>query len=64
MPYPSGTVVTQPNQFKYLRKFFKAILEEHEIDSTYYDEAISDVNVHLWQKAMKAKLEYMYSNKV
>ncbi|KAL6336164.1 hypothetical protein AAG906_011046 [Vitis piasezkii] len=37
---------------------------EHEIDPTYYDEAISDVDTHLSQKAMEAELESMHFNQV
>ena len=48
----------------YLGEFFEAILKEHEIDSINYDEVISDVDAHLWQKAMEAKLESMNSNQV
>ena len=29
-----------------------------------YDEAMSNMDAHLWQKAMKAKVESMYSNQV
>ena len=37
---------------------------EHEIDPTYYDEAISDMDTHLSQKAMEAELESMHFNQV
>ena len=37
----------------YLEKSFKATLEEHEIDPMDYDEAMSDVDAHIWQKAME-----------
>ena len=53
----SGRVVKQLDQFMYLGKSFEAILKEHEIDLIDYDEAMSDVDAHLWQKAMKAELE-------
>ena len=57
MPHHSGKVVKQPNGFIYVGKSFEAILKEHEIDLIDYDEAMSDVDAHLWQKAMKAELE-------
>ena len=57
MPCHSGRVVKQPDQFMYLGKFFKAILKEHEIDPIDYDKVISDVDAHLWQKTIEAKLE-------
>ena len=48
----------------YLGESFEAIVVEHEIDLINYDEAMSDVDAHLWKKTMKAKLESMYSNQV
>ena len=57
MPCRSGRIVKQPDQFKYLGKSFEAILKEHEIDPIDYDKAMSDVDAHLWKKAMEAKLE-------
>ena len=48
----------------YLGEFFEAILKEHEIDSINYDEVISDVDAHLWQKTMEAELKSMHSNQV
>ena len=41
----------------YLGESFKAILEEHEIPPIDYDKAMNDVDAHLWQKVMEAKLE-------
>ena len=41
----------------YLERSFEAILKEHEIDPIDYDETMSDVDAHLWQKAMEAELE-------
>ena len=46
----------------YLRESFKVIALEHEIDLINYDEAMSDMDAHLWKKTMKAELESMYSN--
>ena len=48
----------------YLRESFKVIALEHEIDLINYDEAMSDMDAHLWKKTMKAELESMYSNQV
>ncbi|KAL6312833.1 hypothetical protein AAG906_020957 [Vitis piasezkii] len=36
----------------------------HEIDPTDYDEAMSNVDAHFWQKAMEVELESMHSNHV
>ena len=41
----------------YLGKSFAPILEEHEMDPIDYDKAISNVDAHLWQKAMEVELE-------
>ena len=48
----------------YLGESFKAILKEYEIHPTYYDERMSDVDAHIWQKAMETKLEFIHSNQV
>ena len=37
----------------YLGKSFEVILKEHEIDLIDYDKVISDVDAHLWKKAME-----------
>ncbi|RVX11305.1 Copia protein [Vitis vinifera] len=62
VPRKNGKVVKQLDQFMYLGESFKAILKEHDFDPTYYDEAMSNMDAHLWQKAMEAKLESMNSN--
>ena len=48
----------------YLGDSFKSILEKHEIDLIDYDETLSDVNLHIWQRAMETKLESMHSNSI
>lgn len=48
----------------YLRKSFKIILKEHETDLIDYDESMSNIDAHLWQKAIKLKSESMFSKKV
>ena len=57
MPHRSGSVAKQLNQFMYLEESFKAILKECEIDPIQYDETMSEVDAHLWKKAMEAELE-------
>ena len=42
----------------------EAILKKHKIDLIDYDEAMSDVDAHIWQRAMEVKLESMYFNEV
>ena len=46
----SRRVVKQPDQFMYLGKSFEVIIEEHEIDTIDYDEAMSDVDAHLCKR--------------
>ena len=41
----------------YLEESFEAIIKEHEIDPIECDEAISEVDAHLWKKVMEVKLE-------
>ena len=41
----------------YLGKSFEDILKEHEIDPIDCDEAMSNVDAYLWEKAMEAELE-------
>ena len=53
MTHCSGKVVKQPDQFMYLGESFETILKEHEIDPIDYDETISDVDAHLWQKLQR-----------
>ena len=48
----------------YIRESFKTILDEHDIDPIDYNEAMTNVDAHLWKKVMKAKLESIYSNQV
>ena len=38
------------------------ISEEHDIDHTNYNEAMSNDDAILWQGAIDAKLECIYSN--
>ena len=56
----SRSVVKQLDWFMYLEESFEVILKEYEIDRIDYDEAISDVDAHLWQKAMEVELESLW----
>ena len=56
----SGRVVHQPEHFIGLGEN----LEDPETDPCNYNEAIQDKDATLWQKAMKTKMESMYSNQV
>ena len=57
MPSHGRRVVIQLDRFMYLGESFKAILKEHEIDPTYYDEAMSSVDAFIWQGVMEVELE-------
>ena len=46
----------------YLGESLEVTLEEHEIDLTYYDETISNVDAHVQQKAIEVELESILSN--
>ena len=48
----------------FLGESFEAIPIVHEIDPTDYDEVMSNVDAHFWQKAMEVELESMHSNHV
>ena len=56
----SRSVVKQLDWFMYLEESSEVIREEYEIDHIDYDEAISDVDAHLWQKAMEVELESLW----
>ena len=64
MPRRSGRIVRPPNKFKLLGESYEAIPEEHKQDPCNYDKAINDIDSGRWQKAMKAEMESMYSNKL
>ncbi|RVW26774.1 hypothetical protein CK203_060474 [Vitis vinifera] len=49
VPCRSWRVVILLDRFMYLGEFFKAIIEEHEIDPIDYEKAMSNDNVILWQ---------------
>lgn len=60
-PHHNERVVIQPNKFMNFG-VFQGHLKEHKTNSINYNEAMSNVDAHLWQGATKAKLESMYSN--
>ena len=59
MPCHSERVVKQPDQFMYLGKSLEAILKEHEINPIDYDKTMTNVDAHLWKKAMEVELEFL-----
>ena len=63
-PRRSGRIVRPPIRFIDLGETYKAISEEAENDPNTYEEAMNDIDAHHWVKAMKSKLDSMYSNQV
>ena len=64
VPRHSGKIVWLPIRFIGLGETYEAILEKAETDPYTYKEAINDIDAHHWVKAMKSKLDSMYSNQV
>ena len=60
----SGRIVRLPIRFIGLGETYEAISEEAESNPYTYEEAINDIDAHHWIKAMKSKLDSMYSNQV
>ena len=46
MPHHNRRVVKQQNQFMHLGESLEAIIKEHEIDPTHYDEKMSNMVAH------------------
>ena len=42
-------------------RVFQGHPKKHDINPIDYDETMSDVDAHLWQRVMKVELEFMYS---
>ena len=64
VPHHSGRIIRPPVRFKGLGETYEAISKEAESDPYIYEEAMNDINVHHWLKAMKFELDSMYSNQV
>ena len=43
---------------------YQVILIDHDDDPISYNEALEDVDVQEWLKAMNREIEFMYSNSV
>ena len=64
VPRRSGRIVRPPIRFIGLGETYESILEEAEFDPYTYEEAMKNIDVHHWIKAMKSELDSMYSNQV
>ena len=63
-PCRSGRIVRPPVRFIGSGETYVAISEKAETDPYTYEEAMNDIDAHHWVKAMKSKLDSMYSNQV
>ena len=64
VPCCSGRIVRPPIRFIGLGETYKAISKETKTDPYTYKEAMNDIDAHHWVKAMKSKLDSIYSNQV
>ena len=64
MPRRSRRVIRPLVKLTLIGESSLTIPESHEDDTTSYYEAINDKDFSFWKKAMKSKLESMYSNNV
>ena len=60
----SERIVRPPTRFIGLGETYEAISKDVETDPYTYEEAMNDIDAHHWVKAMKSKLDSMYSNQV
>lgn len=50
-----------PDEFLFSEESYEEISEEHELDPSNNNEAISDIDSRHWQEDMKFEIESMYS---
>ena len=60
----SGRTIRKPSRYLLLGKSYQPITINSEEDPVNYKEALEDVNVQEWLKAMDREMESMYSNSV
>ena len=67
MPRRSGRVVREPERYGMYNAFghtYTAVIDEFDDDPTSYSKAMASSEANLWQKAMDAEIQSMYSNGV
>ena len=64
MPRRSGSSIKAPEWYMYLGEVSEAVSETRIEDPTRYEEAVTDIDSCLWQTAMKAEMESLYSNQI
>ena len=60
----SGREIRKPSRYVLMGESYQAILIDHDNDPISYNEALEDVDVQEWLKAMNREMESMYSNLV
>ena len=63
-PRYSGRIIRPPVRFICLGETYETNSEETKSDPYTYEEAMKDIDAHHWVRAMKSKLDSMYSNQV
>ena len=60
----SGREIRKPSRYVLIGESYQAILIDHDNDLISYNEALKDIDVQEWLKAMNHEMESMYSNSV
>ena len=64
VPHRSGRIIRPPIRFIGLEETYETIPEEADSDPYTYEEAMKDIDAYHWVKAMKSKLDSIYSNQI
>ena len=60
----SGRLIRKPTKYSLLGETYQVVLDNPDDDPTTYEEALEDVDVQEWKKAMDCEMESMGSNSV
>ena len=60
----SGRTISKPARYALLGETYQVILDNLDDDPTIYEEALEDLGVQEWKKAMDRGIESMSSNSV
>ena len=60
----SGRLIRKPARYALLGETYQVVLDNPDDDPTTYEEALEDVDVQEWKKAMDREMESMGSNSV
>ena len=67
MPHRSGRVLREPERYRMYNAFghtYIVVIDEFDDDPAFYSKAMANSEGNLWQKAMDAEIQSMYSNDV